>query len=435
MPLKKKQSSNVQGVLLLLAFAGGLLLLLLREPVPELEVSIPFAMETPTAEQASWQDVLQQQVAQNATPVPQIGLPTEYFVPPTLVPIDQALAQALQPGDLMGTVVPTNTPLPQPPTPTRFAPSGAPQPTEGVEVVSVASSSVRWQPPPLQEPLSYDPRDHYWFARPVDSNAVNYGLFYYSYGSDGPENAWRVHHGIDMPNPIGESVRAAGPGTVLWAADGFRVEQADGSISETTYSYGNTVLIRHDFGYRGQPLYTLYAHLSAILVTRGQRVETGDIVGLVGDTGIVTGSHVHFEVRVGDNSWYAVRNPILWMVPYSGHGTIAGRVVGADGELLFDADISVIDRESGRVVQTTTSYADADTNRDGKTDILSDAVWQENFAAGDIPAGRYRVVTRIDGVPVARFVEVFEGTTTFVELAPPESATPQVPDAGGAASG
>ena len=97
----------------------------------------------------------------------------------------------------------------------------------------------------------------------------------------------------------------------------------------------------------------------------------------------------------------------------------------ADGDADADTDVDV----------DSDSYADADTNRDGKTDILSDAVWQENFVAGDIPAGRYRVVTRIDGVPVARFVEVFEGTTTFVELAPPESATPQVPDAGGAASG
>jgi murein DD-endopeptidase MepM/ murein hydrolase activator NlpD len=231
-----------------------------------------------------------------------------------------------------------------------------------------------------------------------------------------------------MPNPIGESIRAAGPGIVLWAASGFRVEQSDGSVSEYTSSYGNTVLIQHDFGYRGQPIYTLYAHMSAILVARGQRVQTGDIIGLVGDTGVVTGSHVHFEVRVGRNSIYAVHNPVLWMVPYVDYGTIAGRVIGPNGQLLTDQDISVIDRATGRVVQTTTSYIWRDNNEDGFSDVNSDPSWGENFALGDIPRGRYQVVTRIDGQRVARLVDVIPGTTAFVELALQPEVTPQTPD-------
>lgn len=425
MPLKQtRRSSNIQGVLLLVALVGGLVFLLLREAPPEYDFEIPAAGQSPTAEAPSWQEVLQQEYVENATPVPQVALPTQAFEPPTLVPIEEALQMALEPNELLGTIVPTNTPLPPPPSPTRFGPTGNTGGAE-IEVVNVAGADDTWQPPPLQEPLSHDPRDHYWLARPVDSNAVNYALFYYAYGSDGPDDLWRVHHGIDMPNPIGESVRAAGSGTVIWAADGFRVELPDGTITETTYSYGNTVLIQHDFGYRGKPIYTLYAHLSAILVTRGQQVATGDIVGLIGDTGIVTGSHVHFEVRVAANSWYAVRNPLLWMVPYVGHGVVAGRVIGPDGDVLDDQDISIIDRATGRVVQTTTSYIRADTNRDGISDIVPDDVWQENFAAGDIPEGRYQVVTRIDGTRVSRIVEVFEGTTTFVELKLPEQATPQ----------
>ncbi|MBN1965424.1 MAG: M23 family metallopeptidase [Anaerolineae bacterium] len=433
MPLKRsRQSRNFQGVLLVLVLvlAGGLLLL--RGAPPALTFTVPSQpLPTPTPEGPGWEQVLQQRVVENATPLATVELPAAQFVPPTLPPAEADAGAALEPTQLFGTEFPTNTPLPPPPSPTPFGPTPQPSPTDQIEVVSVAAADDdhRWQPPSLQGPISLDPRDHYWLSRPVDSNATNYGLFYYSYGSDGPDNLWRVHHGIDMSNPIGQSVRAAGSGTVLWAAASFRVELPDGSISEPTSSYGNTVLIQHDFSYRGQTIYTLYAHLSAILVSRGQRVETGDIIGLVGATGQVSGPHVHLEVRLGQNSWYAVRNPILWLTPYIGHGTIAGRVYSPDGQLLADQDISVIDRVTGRIVQTTTSYIPADTNNDRVSDINPDDVWQENFALGDIPEGRYQVVTRIDGQRVARIVDVFEGTTSFVELELAPETTPQSPPA------
>ncbi len=430
MPLKRnRQPRNLQGIALFLVTLVAIGLLLLRDRPPALEVSIPLDTNiTPTSEQPSWQEVLQQEFVANATPLPAVEVPAVQFVPPTLPPSAPVAEFLFQPTELFGTVVPTNTPLPPPPSPTRSGPVVFATPTSTIEAVNVLPTAVSWQPPPLRGPLSIDPRDHYWLARPVDSNAVNFGTFNYPYGSDGPFNTYRVHHGLDMVNPIGEIVRAAGPGIVLWAATGFRVEAPDGTLLEgPVTSYGNAVLIQHDFSYRGQPIYTLYAHLSAILVARGQQVATGDIIGLVGETGQVTGPHVHFEVRLGRNSWWAVRNPVLWMVPYVGHGTIAGRVFGPDGELLADQDISVIDRQTGRIVQTTTSYIPADINQDGVSDINPDNVYGENFAVGEIPEGRFRVVTRIDGQQVSRAVDVFEGTTTFVELNPPEEATPQVP--------
>lgn len=430
MPLKRNhQSRNLQGVALFLVTIVAVGLLLLRDRPPALEVSIPLSANiTPTEERPSWQEVLQQEFVANATPLPSVEAPIQ-FVPPTLPPVAPVAELLFQPTELFGTVVPTNTPLPPPPSPTRSGPGVFATPTSTIEAINVLPTAVRWQPPPLREPLSIDPRDHYWLARPVDSNAVNFGTFDYPYGSDGPFNTYRVHHGLDMVNPIGENVRAAGPGIVLWAATGFRVEAPDGTLTEgPVTSYGNTVLIQHSFSYRGQPIYTLYAHLSAIMVTRGQQVETGDIIGLVGETGQVTGPHVHFEVRLGQNSWWSVRNPVLWVVPYVGHGTLAGRVYGPDGELLADQDISVIDRETGRIVQTTTSYIPADINQDGVSDINPDDVYQENFAVGEIPEGRFRVVTRIDGQQVSRSIDVFEGTTTFVELALPEEATPQPAD-------
>jgi len=426
---KETRPRNLQVLALFLVMGIGIGLLALRGAPPPLEFSVPLGVQgTPTLGQPSWQEVLEREFLENATPLPTVELPADSFVAPTIPPVEAGAVVALEPTRLLGTVVPTNTPLPPPPSPTRFGPAYLPTPTGQVVAVNVAAGDIRWQPPPLQEPISLDPRDHYWLARPVDSNATNYGLFYYPFGSDGPNNDYRIHHGIDMPNPVGESIRAAGPGIVLWAASGFRVEQSDGSISEYTSSYGNTVLIQHDFGYRGQPIYTLYAHMSAILVARGQRVQTGDIIGLVGDTGVVTGSHVHFEVRVGRNSIYAVHNPVLWMVPYVDYGTIAGRVIGPNGQLLTDQDISVIDRATGRVVQTTTSYIWRDNNEDGFSDVNSDPSWGENFALGDIPRGRYQVVTRIDGQRVARLVDVVPGTTAFVELALQPEVTPQTPD-------
>lgn len=87
------------------------------------------------------------------------------------------------------------------------------------------------------------------------------------------------HAGVDFVAPAGTQVGAAGPGIVTWAAP--------------RGSFGNAVMIAHRSGVR-----SLYAHLSRIDVTVGQRVATGTTVGLVGSTGRSTGPHLHFEVRL-----------------------------------------------------------------------------------------------------------------------------------------
>jgi len=91
---------------------------------------------------------------------------------------------------------------------------------------------------------------------------------------------WRMHLGTDFAAPSGTPVRSVGDGVVDFAG------QQNG--------YGNVVMIKH----RGNDT-TVYAHLSKINVTRGQKIAQGQNVGLVGQTGWATGPHLHFEFRVG----------------------------------------------------------------------------------------------------------------------------------------
>jgi murein DD-endopeptidase MepM/ murein hydrolase activator NlpD len=92
----------------------------------------------------------------------------------------------------------------------------------------------------------------------------------------------RMHYGVDMPGRLGTPVLASAPGLVRFAG--------------AAGSYGGMVEIDHDGA-----LATRYAHLSRILVRPGDRVELGQAVALMGSTGRSTGSHLHFEVRVGGN--------------------------------------------------------------------------------------------------------------------------------------
>ncbi|MBI5669351.1 MAG: peptidoglycan DD-metalloendopeptidase family protein [Chloroflexi bacterium] len=410
-----RRQGGLPAILLVLVAMGGFGFVVWRnaQPVPALRTIIPTEQQ-PTADAGGWQAILRAGFGSNSTPlptIPPIGTP---FVPPTLPPAGDTNLIPIPPADVSADLRPTINAIV---TPTRPGPTPSPAGTEELAITaqSVTRPPSVWQPPPLIPPISRDPlgRDHYWFIRPVDSNATNFALFSYPYGSRGPlkDNPYRIHNGIDMPNPVGQTVRAAGSGTVVWAGGGF----------QNTFSYGNAVFIEHDFGYRGQPLNTLYAHLSAVLVTPGQVVNAGDPIGLVGNTGRVSGPHVHFEVRLGGQRYGDTYNPLLWMVPYVGTGVIAGRVVDARGNLLDDELVTVRDWRTGLVTDSTTTYIYDDT----PTDVNADPLWQENFVVADVPVGRYEVIANVDGQRVSKIIDVVEGTTSFVELSPVQPATPQ----------
>lgn len=398
--------------------------------IQPLVVAIPTQVE-PSDSTNSWKRLLQGGVGEWSTPLPTVAIPVQPFVVPTLevdsegqerpipLPPDEI---GIRPTDPVGVAI-TLTPVLVTPTPLNAALDET-----GQEILlayteqPLSFSTSSWQPPLLIPPISRDPqgRDHYWFSRPVDSNATNFGLFYYTYGADGPDqdNPWRVHRGIDMPNPIGESVRAVGSGQVIWAADSLRVESK--KTFQNSPSYGNVVVIQHDFGYDGQALYTLYAHLSAVLITRNQYVERGDVIGLVGSSGRVGEPHVHFEVRVGENAFGSTYNPLLWMVPYVGHGVIAGSLTDELGAPLADHEVTLRKWESNQIEDTTTTYVFGTT----ASTVNSDPRWNENFVFADVPEGRYEVVATLNSTRLSTIVEVVEGLTNFVELTGQLAATP-----------
>lgn len=100
------------------------------------------------------------------------------------------------------------------------------------------------------------------------------------------------HSGIDIPAPSGTSIVAAASGQVAWA-----------NYSTTA---GNWIGIDH-----GNGLYTVYMHMSALLVSAGQSVSQGQTIGLVGTTGSSTGNHLHFSVRL--NGSYV--SPLSYVSP------------------------------------------------------------------------------------------------------------------------
>jgi len=257
-----------------------------------------------------------------------------------------------------------------------------------------------FRPPPYEVPLSLHPDDHYWLSRPIPSNRRNYDLEWYPFGNDVliPEQApYRIHHGIDLPNEQGTSVLAAGSGTVIHAGP------LPSPRNGVNY-YGNTVIIQHDWQWQGKDVYTLYAHTLELFVNVGDKVDLGQLIAGVGSSGEVSSSHLHLEVRVGENSYAAARNPALWLAPYEGWGTLAGRFVDSRGRMISDATISVTPVDVNVPTRIQRTYSPF---------VGSDAVWRENFVVGDLPAGRYTLLLSVNGITYRRDVRIYPGRTTF----------------------
>lgn len=118
--------------------------------------------------------------------------------------------------------------------------------------------------------------------QPVKSEDMNRMASGYGYRNDPFTKAKKFHYGMDFSAPRGTPIYASGDGKVV---------RADNRVS----GYGNHVVIDHGYGYK-----SLYAHMYKFNVRVGQKVQRGDIIGFVGNSGRSSGPHLHYEVLKDD---------------------------------------------------------------------------------------------------------------------------------------
>ena len=101
-----------------------------------------------------------------------------------------------------------------------------------------------------------------------------------------------IHKGIDLSTyRQGDSIVATANGQVV-------------AVEFDHNGFGNNVIIRHNYGF-----YTRYAHMLSFRVHAGQRVQQGEVIGYIGNTGLSTGPHLHYEVHIGSE----VVDPLSYM--------------------------------------------------------------------------------------------------------------------------
>jgi murein DD-endopeptidase MepM/ murein hydrolase activator NlpD len=276
-------------------------------------------------------------------------------------------------------------------------PSPAPDPLRFSFPTANPAPISAWRPPLYPTPWALSPYDHFYFSRPIAANDINWPLADYRYG--GVFFSDVVHTGVDIPAHPGTPVLAAGQGKVTWAGYGLYH-----GIVNPDDPYGLAVLIRHDFGYQGERLYTMYGHLSRVDVQKGQHVETGEQIGLSGQTGMVTGPHLHFEVRLGQDAQFTTRNPELWLVPPQGWGILAGRVMNNHRSPIYGQIVDVVSQESGQVWKART-YSQGN--------VRSDEYYYENVVISDLPAGRYDIYIRYLDKNHSMEIEIGPGQVSY----------------------
>ena len=115
--------------------------------------------------------------------------------------------------------------------------------------------------------------------QPVSNKNLKRLSSYFGYRTDPIYKVKRFHEGIDFSAPVGTPVYATGDGVVK-------------EVKRSRRGYGNRLVIDHGYGYQ-----TVYAHLHSFKVRKGQKVERGQLIATVGNTGKSTAPHLHYEVR------------------------------------------------------------------------------------------------------------------------------------------
>lgn len=268
--------------------------------------------------------------------------------------------------------------------------------------VSIVPSSTATQVPCVPFAVDFCITDgHFLFQNPILPLGNTFVDITYRYGST-QNGAREPHHGVEFLNGFGTPVHAAGDGVVQFA----------GPDKEALYSpwvdfYGNVVVIHHP-----DEMYTLYAHLSKVDVKAGDEVKAGDLIGEVGQSGVATGSHLHFEVRRGGDGtdYFSTQNPELWLVPNKDEN---GNLLGAISFSIIDGNFNFQFAEF-----TARYHADKNGPKVKSHYVVTYAkdmmVGKENAALGDLPPGWYRVALKYNGQIYERWVEVQSGKLTQV---------------------
>lgn len=257
---------------------------------------------------------------------------------------------------------------------------------------------------PTETPIPCDPytADYcitsgmFVFSRPIlppsnDSIDLSYP---YASTQKGKRDA---HHGVEFQNAFGAEVHAAGDGEVVFADSDSAVK-----FSPWNNFYGNVVVIRHP----GE-VFTLYAHLSNILVVPGEQVRVGDVIGNVGMSGGATGPHLHFEVRKGGDytAYFSTQNPELWLKPQDGCGAIS-ITLSREGAQNYEQPIVIKHLAEGSDVALFTYYIESYAK--GFEHNAEDAV------LNSLPAGIYKIALNDTTGLKERLVMVEAGKLTEV---------------------
>lgn len=314
-----------------------------------------------------------------------------------------------------------NTPTSLPATPTQtLAPS-----KDLIETATLAAATPT-AVPPCETDLCYIP-GALFLRRPIGPPGNDVVDASYPFGST--QSGMRdPHHGVEFLNSFGTPVLAAGDGVVVTAGTDTDPTSERGVWPITFFGpysnfYGNLVVIEHTLPQTvlaaypdlSGPIYSLYGHLSEIGVQVGQRVQAGEVIGKVGMAGIATGSHLHFEVRVGENTYKASSNPEIWLAPHSGkdgqaNGAIAGSFIDSYGNWLEMTSIVLQRLPQGADGPSDFQVALITYEEKG---LIGQPPYRDSFGISDLPAGLYRISFPMGGLR-QELVQIYPGQLTVV---------------------
>ncbi len=221
------------------------------------------------------------------------------------------------------------------------------------------------------------------------------------------------HDGVEILNPLGTPVLAVEDGIVFFSGN-----DRSKKWGRYTNLYGNFIIIEHHLVDSQDPVYTMYAHLSELLVEESQVVSKGQMIGKVGATGKAFTNHLHFEVRVGDGLLQNARNPELFLPLITQNedvGILIGALLTPNGNHITGGSVVIQSIVDGEVQSGSSIYVE--TYAKG---ITSSEQWNENFVLSNLPVGTYRISAYAYQYLVEKIIEIKPNEVTYINLRPEE---------------